>query len=119
MEEMSRDDKINKIYSYAVVLLIHLIKEKAEHRTTRSWEFSIRNAIREIYRTNRRRKSGGFYVSQEEIVEILEEAYQPALEKAAFEVFEGQYDDKQLGLKVDKTKIINGASRMIQDYLSI
>ena len=26
MEEMSKDDKINKIYSLAVVLLLHLIK---------------------------------------------------------------------------------------------
>ena len=25
LEEMSREDKLNKIYSYAVILLIHLI----------------------------------------------------------------------------------------------
>jgi len=27
MEEMSREDKINKIYSYGVILLLHLIKQ--------------------------------------------------------------------------------------------
>ena len=32
LEEMSKDDKLNKIYSYAVILLLHLIKQKAEHR---------------------------------------------------------------------------------------
>ena len=38
LEEMSRDDKINNIRSYAVVLLMHLIKQQAENRTTRSWD---------------------------------------------------------------------------------
>jgi len=28
LEEMSKDDKINKIYSYAVILLLHLINSK-------------------------------------------------------------------------------------------
>jgi pentatricopeptide repeat protein len=35
MEEMSREDKINKIGSFIKVLLIHLIKQHAENRTTR------------------------------------------------------------------------------------
>lgn len=29
LEEMSKEDKINKIYSYCVVLLVHLIKQQA------------------------------------------------------------------------------------------
>ena len=37
MDEMSRDDKIHKIQSYMHVLLVHLIKQAAEHRTTPSW----------------------------------------------------------------------------------
>lgn len=48
LEEMSRDDKINAIASYAVILLLHLIKQQAENRTTRSWEVSIRNSVRMI-----------------------------------------------------------------------
>ena len=45
LEEMSKEDKINKIYSYCVVLLVHLIKQQAEKRTTHSWDVSIRNSI--------------------------------------------------------------------------
>jgi hypothetical protein len=41
LEEMSREDKINKIRSFAVILLLHLIKQEAEKRTTRSWDVSI------------------------------------------------------------------------------
>jgi hypothetical protein len=37
---------------------MHLIKQQAENRTTRSWEVSIRNFVREIQRENKRRKSG-------------------------------------------------------------
>ena len=59
LEEMSRDDKINNIRSYAVVLLMHLIKQQAENRTTRSWDLSIRNSIRSIQTKNKRRKSSG------------------------------------------------------------
>jgi DNA polymerase III delta subunit len=38
LEEMSKNDIINTIRSYAVILLLHLIKQQAENRTTRSWE---------------------------------------------------------------------------------
>ena len=37
LEEMSREDKLSKIYSYVVILLVHLIKQQAELRTTTSW----------------------------------------------------------------------------------
>jgi hypothetical protein len=37
MTEMSKDDKINKISSYAKIVILHLIKRAAEKRTTRSW----------------------------------------------------------------------------------
>ena len=42
MEEMSRDDKINKIESFLHILLLHLIKQAVEQRTTRSWMFLFR-----------------------------------------------------------------------------
>ena len=48
LEEMSKEDKISKIFSYAVILLLHLIKQQAEQRTTRSWNFSIYNPSKEI-----------------------------------------------------------------------
>ncbi|MFM7439152.1 MAG: DUF29 family protein, partial [Snowella sp.] len=59
MTEMSKDDKINKISSYAKIVILHLIKRAAEKRTTRSWDLSIKNAVNEIQKTNRRRKAGG------------------------------------------------------------
>lgn len=105
MEEMSRDDKINKIDSYAIILLLHLIKQQAENRTTRSWDLSIYNAVRQIKRTNKRRKSGGDYLSPGELKGIIAEAYLPALKMAALEAFEGQYTEDQLAEKVDREDI--------------
>jgi hypothetical protein len=113
MEEMSREDKMNKIYSFAEILLLHLIKQRAEQRTTRSWDLSIRNAARHIARTNKRSKSGGTYLSAAELYDVLTEAYQPALERAALEAFEGRYDDVELGQKVDRVTIEQKASELI------
>lgn len=51
--------KSNKIGSCMRVLLIHLIKQTAEQRSTRSWDAAIHAALRQIARTHKRRKSGG------------------------------------------------------------
>ena len=95
LEEMSQEDKINKIYSYTVMLLIHLIKQQAEKRTTKSWDVSINNSVREIKRTNKRR-NGGYYANQEELKETIDEAFEAAIERASLEAFEGIYDSNQL-----------------------
>ena len=58
LEDMSKNDIINNIISYAVVLLIHLIKQQVENRNTRSWEVSIRNSVLKIQSLNKRRKYG-------------------------------------------------------------
>ena len=113
MEEMSREDKINKIYSYTEILLLHLIKQEAEKRTTRSWELSLRNAVRQIVRVNKRQKSGGTYLGESDLREIIAEAYQPALERAALEAFEGRYDDQELGQQVNREKIEQKALELI------
>jgi hypothetical protein len=105
MEEMSRDDKINKIYSFAVILLLHLIKQAAEKRTTRSWDISIWNSIRQIKRTNQRRKAKGTYVSRDALKETIADAYIDALKRAALEAFEGIYSEEQLGEMVDQAAI--------------
>ena len=113
MEEMSREDKLNKIYSFAEILLLHLLKQGAEQRTTRSWALSVRHAARQIARVNTRYKSHGTYLSVSELCEVLTEAYQPALERAALEVFEGRYDDVELGQKVDSAAIEQQALELI------
>ena len=96
LEEMSREDKLNKIYSYTVILLIHIIKQQAEKRTTRSWNVSINNSVREINRTNKRRKSGGYYANEAELKETIDEAFEAAIERASLEAFEGIYNSEEL-----------------------
>ena len=113
LEEMSKEDKLNKIYSYAVILLLHLIKQEVEKRSTRSWEFSIYNASKEIKRVNKRRKSGGYYADEAELREILTDAFETALKKAALEVMEGIYTDRELQEKVEEDVIKNQALGLI------
>ena len=115
MEEMSRDDKISKIFSYAEILLIHLIKKYAEKRSTRSWEASIRNSVYRIHYTNKRRKSGGFYLNTEDLKEVIQDAWSTALISASLETLEGQYDDEALALMVEETEIKKKALELILD----
>ena len=105
LEEMSRNDIIKTIRGYAIILLIHLIKQQAENRSTRSWEVSIRNSVREIQRENKRRKSGGYYLTQEELLETFDEA--------SLEVKEGLYEAEELEKLVNKSEIINYALDLI------
>ena len=113
MTEMSKDDKLNKIYSFAKIFLLHLIKQRAENRTTRSWDLSIKNSVREIQRTNQRRKAKGNYCEPSELRETIEEAYEIALDAAASEAFEGRYEADALGAMVDRETIINQAIALI------
>ena len=113
LEEMSRNDIIKTIRSYAIILLIHLIKQQAENRSTRSWEVSIRNSVREIQRENKRRKSGGYFLTKEELLETLAEAYLNAIDEASLEVKEGLYEAEELEKLVNKSEIINYALDLI------
>jgi hypothetical protein len=109
LEEMSREDKINKISSYMRILLIHLIKQQAEQRRTRSWEVSIKESVRQINRTNSRRKAVGVYLSREELRDELEDVYDLALERAALEAFGGVYAVEDIATRVSRTQIIEEA----------
>ncbi|KKD35554.1 MAG: DUF29 family protein [Limnoraphis robusta] len=113
LEEMGRKDIINNIRSYAVILLLHLIKQQAENRTTRSWDVSIRNSVREIQRENKRRKAGGYYLNQEELLETLEEAYLNAIDQASLEVEEGRYEPTELEQRVNREELLNQAMKFI------
>lgn len=113
LEEMSKSGIIDSIRSYAVILLIHLIKQQTENRTTRSWEVSIRNSVREIQRKNKRRKAGGYYLTREELIETLEEAYLNALDQASLEVEEGRYEPEELEQRINKENIFNHALSLI------
>ena len=114
LEEMSKDDKIHKIESFLEILLIHLIKQQAENRTTHSWEVSIRNASRKINAINKRRKAGGTYLTEAELGEAIREAWDSALASASLEAFEGRYDETELAQKVNREKIFQEAKQHIQ-----
>jgi hypothetical protein len=113
LEEMSKKDIINNIRSFAIILLLHLIKQQVEKRTTRSWDVSIRNSVLEIQGLNRRPKSKGFYLEAEDLAIAIEEAYLQAINKASLEVEEGRYEARELELLVNRDEILNLALALI------
>jgi len=102
LEEMYFEDKLNKIHSYLVILLIHLIQQEAESRTTSSWKRAISNSVSRINRVNKRRKTGGYYATQETLKELIDEAYPEAIKEAAYEAFEGKLNWQQLSDSVEE-----------------
>jgi hypothetical protein len=116
LEEMGRKGIVKTIRSYATILLLHLIKQHAEKRTTRSWDVSIRNAVREIQRENRRYKAGGYYLTPEELRDTLTAAYLNAMDEASLEVVEGRYEPEELDKLVNQEKILNQALELILSF---
>ena len=117
MEEMSKKDILNKIRSYGIILLLHLIKQKAENRTTRSWDVSICNSVLEIQELNARPYSKGNYLNDQELRESLESGFRQAINQASLEVNEGQYDVHELQGIVDKRQICDRAMTAISLFL--
>ena len=115
LEDMSKNAIISTIRSYAVILLLHLIKQQAENRTPRSWDVSIRNSVREIQRQNKRRKAAGYYLSDQELTDTLNDAYLNALDAASLEVESGRYQSEQIEAIIDKNKLISDAFLMIKN----
>jgi len=113
MEEMSREDKINKIESFLDILLIHLIKQHAEKRKTRSWNASVYNALRQIEKINKKRKSGGYYLNADELNASVEESYRASLKYASVEAFGGAFDETELARMVDEPQIKKEALELI------
>ena len=118
LEDMSKNAIISTIRSYAVILLLHLIKQQAENRTPRSWDVSIRNSVREIQRQNKRRKAAGYYLSDQELTDTLNDAYLNALDAASLEVESGRYQSEQLEAIIDKNKLISDAFLLIKNVSS-
>lgn len=114
LEDMSKNGIISTIRSYAVILLLHLIKQQAENWTTRSWDVSIRNSVREIQRQNKRRKAAGYYLSDEELTDTLNDAYLNALDVASLEVEEGRYESEKIEAIINKSKLISDAFLLIK-----
>ena len=119
LEEMSVEDKLNKIESYMVILLMHLIKQEAEQRTTSSWNRSISNSVKGINKTNKRRKSGGYYVKPEAIATMFAETFDDAMEEAVYEAFEGKLSIEELAAKLDRQQIIDKAIALCNAKLEV
>ena len=118
LEEMSVEDKLNKIYSYMVILLLHLIKQAAEKKTTRSWNNSILNSVEPIDRVNKRRKSRGYYAKDEVLREIIDDAFPRALRDAALEAFGGAYFEEDLQDMIDIASIKEHAMDLLTEKQS-
>ena len=88
LEAMGRQDKINNLESFLVVLLIHLIKIQVEQRVTRSWRNSISNSLLAIQKRNKLGKKSHYIKVNEWNEHILDCQYEAILATAK-EVFEG------------------------------
>ncbi len=116
MDEMAKDDKINKIESFLRILLIHLIKQKAEKRSTVSWENSIDYSLDGIIAINERKKSGGHYLNNEELNHSIERMYPSAVKWASKEAFGGAFTAKILSEMIDSEVIKQEALEKILNY---
>ena len=114
LDAMSRDDKITKMMSYMRVLLVHLIKQAVEQRSTRSWDDSIAESLDRIVMLNKRRKAGGYYLDDATLSDALAETYPSALRRAAREACEGVYTVEQLAAMVDQKALLKTALQQIQ-----
>ena len=118
VEEMGKHGLLGNIDSFVQRLLLHLIKQHAERRTTASWDVSIKNSIYEIEKLNRRPKGRGFYVSADELREVVEAAYPNALGKASLEALKGEYEDTQLEKFIDPVAVRAEALAVLLAHLS-
>ena len=106
MEAMSKEDKINRVRSYLVVLLMHMIKESIEQRTTRSWQNSLRLALHQIEHHNKRRRAGGYYVPAEDMPQLVAEAMETAIIAASTEMLDGTLSPEELEERIDRGVLV-------------
>ncbi len=114
LEEMGKKGLANNIRSYAKILLLHLIKQQVEKCTTKSWDASIRNAVREIKELNARPKGKGVYLNFEELESAIASSMDTAIDKAALEAAEGIYDYRQIEQMIDRKELVGIAMQLIQ-----
>lgn len=113
--EMSKADILRKIESYLKILLIHLIKQKVENRTTKSWNYSIRESSEQIKKINKRRKASGWYANSQELEEMCENVLKSATGKASLEIFEGTLSEEEIEEKINRKELIEKAIALIEN----
>lgn len=103
LETMGRQDKINTLESFLVVLTVHLIKIQVENRVAASWVESIRNSLLEIKDRNKLGKKS-HYIKPNCWSEYYENKLYRAVIKAAKEISGGiEVDD--LETKIDYSQL--------------
>jgi hypothetical protein len=113
LETMGREDKINNIQSYLVVLIVHLLKIQIENRITNSWRASILNSLLRVQRLNKMGTKKSPYIKETQWEEYLREILPEAYLKASLEINEGQYSDEELEEKVDEQRLIDKAINLL------
>lgn len=112
-EWMSKEQILQKIESFLVRLLVHLIKNQVEERLTNSWAASIRDSVLKIQRLNIKANKTSYYINIDDWEIDLENAFKDAIFEASVEVKAGIYKPNQLRQLVDKVKVIDLANRLI------
>ena len=115
LEEMSKKAILEKIQSFLVRLLIHLIKNQVEQRLTNSWAVSIRDSLLKIQSLNLKDNNKSYYIKEPQWQDYLDEAFDDAIFAASLEVFEGKYNPFQLKIKVDEEEI----KKMARQFLKL
>ena len=111
LEAMGRQDKINNLESFLVILLIHLIKIQVEKRVTRSWRNSIINSILAIQKRNKLGKKS-HYIKQASWDEYIESCQFEAVLGAAKEAFDG-IDRQELENLLDSQQLKIAAEELL------
>ena len=113
LEAMGRQDKINNLESFLVILLIHLIKIQVENRVTRSWRNSISNSLLAIQKRNKLGKNS-HYIKPNELNEHILNCQVEAILGAAKEVFEG-IDYQELEKLVDLESLVSVSNELLAE----
>jgi hypothetical protein len=116
MEEMYYDDKFCRISHFVEILLIHLIRQKAEKRTLRSWDIMIDISLDKIKIHNTNRETQSVYLQKDNLKKVVQETWKIALEKAAFESFDGQFQTSEYLQMIDSEAIKQEALEKILNY---
>ncbi|MGL6343335.1 MAG: DUF29 family protein, partial [Waterburya sp.] len=113
LEEIGRQDKINNLQSFLVILLIHLIKVQVEKRVTTSWRNSIINSLLEIQKRNHLGKKS-HYIKPRDWENSFQQSLPIALIKASQEVF-GGIDLDELISSIDKQMLKDKTFKLLNE----
>lgn len=113
LESMSQEHILQKIESFLVGLLVHLIKNNVEQRLTNYCVASMRHSLLKIQRLNLKANQTSYYINQADWDVYLEDAFEDAIFEACIEVSEGAYKPRQLKEVVEKNEVLNVANKWL------